>query len=75
MRRRQYSGRKRRCRFCTSADGVIDYKDIGLLQALTDERGRIRKARRTGTCRRHQSLVAQAIKRGREIALIPYTVD
>jgi len=73
--RREYSGRKRQCRFCVSRDEIIDYKDMKLLQAFTDERGRIRKARRTGACRRHQSRVAQAIKRAREIALIPYTTD
>jgi len=46
-----------------------------LLASFIDERGRIKKARQTGTCRRHQSRMAQAIKRAREMALLPYTTD
>ncbi len=70
-------GRKQKvCKFCVSPrTNVIDYKDIQLLRNFVDERGRIKKARQTGSCRRHQSRVAQAIKRAREIALLPYTTD
>ncbi len=70
-------GRKKKvCRFCTQRGAaVIDYKNIQLLGSFIDERGRIKKARQTGTCRRHQSRMAQAIKRAREMALLPYTTD
>lgn len=68
--------KKKVCRFCTQRGAaVIDYKNIQLLRSFTDERGRIKKARQSGTCRRHQSRMAQAIKRAREMALLPYTTD
>ena len=73
-RRREYPGRKRSCRFCAHPGAeVIDYKNLGLLIGYIDDRARIRKARRAGVCRLHQSQIAQAIKRAREIALLPYT--
>jgi len=56
-------------------ENVIDYKNVNLLKRYVDEDANIRKARQTGTCRKHQSRVAQAIKRAREIALIPYVPD
>lgn len=52
---------------------VIDYKNVRMLEQFMDDRKRIRKARQTGTCRRHQNRLAGAIKRAREIALVPYT--
>ena len=68
--------RKKVCIFCVSPrDNVIDYKNVNLLKRFLDEDARIRKARQTGTCRKHQSQVAMAIKRGREIALLPYVPD
>jgi small subunit ribosomal protein S18 len=56
-------------------ENVIDYKNVNLLKRYVDEDANIRKARQTGTCRKHQSRVALAIKRAREIALIPYVPD
>lgn len=68
--------RKKVCRFCARREAsAIDYKNLQLLRNYLDDRGRIKKARQTGACRRHQSQVAQAIKRSREIALLPYTMD
>ena len=72
-RRREWSGRKRQCRFCAQRRAQdIDYKNIELLEAFTDDRGRIRKARRGGVCRAHQSMLSAAIKRARQMALLPY---
>ena len=69
-------GRKKRCQFCVAgAELVIDYKNIGTLRQFMDDRSRIRKARQTGTCRRHQNQMAHAIKRCREIALVAYVAD
>lgn len=71
-------GRKRKkvCRFCVSPrENIIDYKNVNLLKRYLDEDSNIRKARQTGTCRKHQSRLAQAIKRAREIALIPYVPE
>src|ERR1700709_1199338 len=52
--------------------GVIDYKDIATLRKFISERGKIRSRRITGACRRHQTQVANAVKRARELALLPY---
>jgi len=68
--------RRKPCRFCIDRQGaVIDYKNVRLLQEFLDDRGRIRKARQTGTCRKHQRKLSRAIKRAREVALLPYTLD
>ncbi|NLG50824.1 MAG: 30S ribosomal protein S18 [Chloroflexi bacterium] len=60
------------CQFCVDKL-EIDYKDIALLRNYVGERGRILPRRKTGTCAKHQRLIAQAIKRARHIALLPYT--
>ncbi len=68
--------RKKVCVFCVDARGkVIDYKNVGLLKRFIDERGKIRKARAMGTCRTHQRKLSKAIKRAREMALLPYTLE
>lgn len=73
---RPHRGRRKRCKFCTSRQElVIDYKNVELLRQYLDDRSRIRKARQTGACRRHQSRLASAIKRSREIALVPYVTE
>ena len=50
----------------------VDYKNIGLLRRYVSDRGKIRTRRMSGACRRHQRLIAIAIKRAREMALLPY---
>jgi len=65
--------RKKPCLFCVEPRShVIDYKNLRLLEQYLDDRKRIRKARQSGTCRRHQARLADAIKRSREMALLPY---
>lgn len=69
-------GRRKHCSFCVARPPiVIDYKNVSLMRQYMDDRSRIRKARQTGTCRRHQNLIAAAIKRSREIALVPYVTE
>ena len=53
----------------------MDYKDLASLRRFISERGKIRSRRITGACRRHQSQVARAVKRARELALLPYVAD
>ena len=65
--------RPRVCRFCTEKDLVIDYKDVKSLRNLITERGKIIPRRIYGTCAKHQRHVAEAIKRARHLALIPYS--
>ncbi len=69
------TGRRKPCQFCRDKVDVVDYKDFGLLRRATSEKGKIRSARITGSCRRHQAQVARAIKRARELALLPYVGD
>lgn len=75
-RTQQRRGRRKQCQFCVSrTEIIIDYKNVNMLRQYLDDRARIRKARQTGTCRRHQSRLAGAIKRSREMALIPYVAE
>ncbi|MBA3412738.1 MAG: 30S ribosomal protein S18 [Actinobacteria bacterium] len=64
--------RRRSCYFCKEKVEVIDYKNFNQLRRYISERGKIRSRRITGACRRHQRQVAVAIKRAREMALLPY---
>ena len=67
-------GRKKVCRFCADKTAVIDYKDPNTLKLFVTERGKIIPRRISGNCAAHQRDVALAIKRGRQVALLPYTV-
>jgi small subunit ribosomal protein S18 len=69
--------RKRRkvCRFCESKANFIDYKDDRLLRRFISERGKIVPRRVTGNCAKHQRELTVAIKRGRILAMLPYTSE
>ena len=54
---------------------MVDYKDFPTLRRAMSEKGKIRSARITGACRRHQSQIARAVKRARELALLPYVAE
>jgi small subunit ribosomal protein S18 len=69
------SGRRKPCPYCKEKIEQVDYKDVGALRRFISERGKIRSRRITGACRRHQSQVARAIKRARELALLPYAAE
>lgn len=71
--RRDFRRRAKICQFCVEKDRVIDYKDVALLRQYVAEGGRIHSRRKTGTCAKHQRLLSRAIKRARQIALLPYT--
>ena len=64
--------KRKSCLLCKDHVREVDYKNISLLRRYLSERGKIRSRRMTGACRRHQRLVAVAIKRAREMALLPY---
>ncbi|GBE58498.1 30S ribosomal protein S18 [bacterium BMS3Abin01] len=66
------SQRRRYCHFCKDKVEEIDYKNYNQLKRYVSDRGKIRSRRVTGTCRRHQRQLAIAIKRAREMALLPY---
>lgn len=60
------------CAICESGVRIVDFKDERLLTRFLTERGKILPSRLSGTCGRHQRQLSRAIKRAREIALIPY---
>ncbi|MBI5097836.1 MAG: 30S ribosomal protein S18 [Nitrospirae bacterium] len=64
--------RKRYCKFCADKTSFIDYKDIKVLRSYLTERGKIVAGRMNGNCAKHQRELTQAIKRARNIALMPY---
>ena len=66
------SGRRKPCPYCRDKIDQVDYKDVSALRRLISDRGKIRSRRITGACRRHQSQIARAVKRARELALLPY---
>jgi small subunit ribosomal protein S18 len=70
----QRQPRRKYCQFCKEGTEHIDYKDVQLLRKYTTDRGKIKPRRVTGTCTQHQHDIANAIKRAREMALLPYVV-
>lgn len=60
------------CHFCKNKMDVLDYKDIKTLRRYVKDSGKIIPKRLTGTCSKHQRMVTNAIKRARNIALLPY---
>ena len=64
--------RRKSCYFCKEKVDEIDYKNVAQLRRYVSEKGKIRNRRITGACRRHQRQVAVAVKRAREMALLPY---
>ena len=67
--------RRKSCYFCKEKVEEIDYKNVNQLRRYISERGKIRSRRITGACRRHQRQVAVAVKRAREMALLPYVAE
>ncbi|MBR5135403.1 MAG: 30S ribosomal protein S18 [Clostridia bacterium] len=68
-------GRRKVCRFCADKVEFIDYKDVARLLNYVSERAKILPRRVTGTCARHQRELTVAIKRARQIALMPFISD
>ena len=69
------TSRRKVCGFCADKLETIDYKDINRLRRYITEKGKILPRRQTGTCAKHQRELTVAIKRARNIALLPYTLD
>ena len=67
--------RKKVCSFCVDKVTHIDYKDAAKLRRFVSERSKILPRRTTGTCAMHQRQLTEAIKRARQIALLPYVAD
>lgn len=67
--------RPRACRFCVDKVEYIDYKDVRTLMMAIPDRGKIQPRRISGICAKHQRKLTVAIKRARQLALIPYVTD
>ncbi len=67
--------RRKVCAFCVDKVDYIDYKNISRLRRFVSDRGKILPRRATGTCASHQRALTHAIKRAREIALLPFTAE
>jgi small subunit ribosomal protein S18 len=73
--RRGFFRRRRVCKFCVEKIDYINYKDVKLLAPFIPERGKIQPRRISGVCATHQRALQTAIKRARQIALVPYVTD
>ena len=67
--------RKKVCQFCADPNCTIDYKDVAKLRKFMSERGKILPRRVTATCAYHQRALTEAIKRARQLGLLPYSAD
>lgn len=73
---KQHKNKKKVCAFCEDKNlKFIDYKDVNRLKKYVTEKGKIIPSRQTGTCARHQRELTTAIKRARNIALLPFSGD
>ncbi|MBQ9949728.1 MAG: 30S ribosomal protein S18 [Clostridia bacterium] len=75
MRPRVRKTRRKVCQFCVDKVEYIDYKDASKLRGHITERGKIKPRRMSGVCAKHQRDLATAIKRARQVALLPYVAE
>lgn len=73
--RRGFFRRRRVCKFCVEKIDYVNYKDVKLLAPFIPERGKIQPRRISGVCAKHQRALQTAIKRARQVALVPYVTD
>ncbi len=73
--RRPMFRRRKICKFCAEKIDDINYKDVKLMASFVPERGKILPRRISGTCAMHQRKLQTALKRARQLALIPYVVE
>ena len=67
--------KKKVCAFCVAGEKNIDYKDVAKIRKYITEKGKILPRRQTGVCSYHQRELSNAIKRARNMALLPYVGD
>lgn len=67
--------KKKVCSFCIEKADSIDYKDVNKLRKYVTERGKILPRRISGNCAKHQRMTTEAVKRARNIALLPFTTE
>lgn len=74
-RPRDYRPRRKVCMFCVDKVREIDYKEVARLRRYISDRAKIEPRRKTGTCSKHQRRLSVALKRARQMALLPYNFD
>src|SRR5229473_6977563 len=67
--------RRKVCQFCVDKIKEVDYKDLGRLRRFLSDRAKIEPRRKTGTCAAHQRSLNVALKRARQLALLPFTAE
>jgi len=72
---RKFTPRRKVCQFCVDKIHEVDYKDLGRLRRYLSERGKIEPRRKTGTCAAHQRSLNVALKRARQLAMLPFTAE
>jgi small subunit ribosomal protein S18 len=72
---RKFTPRRKVCAFCVDKIKVVDYKDLARLRRFLSERGKIEPRRKTGTCAAHQRSLNVALKRARQLAMLPFTAE
>jgi len=72
---RKFTPRRKVCAFCVDKIKEVDYKDLGRLRRFLSERGNIEPRRKTGTCAAHQRSLNVALKRARQLAMLPFTAE
>jgi small subunit ribosomal protein S18 len=75
QRGRSLFRRRKVCKFCSEKIDYIDYKDVRMLMPFVPDRGKILPRRISGVCAPHQRALQTAIKRARQLALVPYVAD
>jgi len=73
--KRYFFRRRKVCKFCADKIDYVDHKDVKLLSSFVPERGKVLPRRMFGTCAEHQRKLTLAIKRARNIALLPFAAD
>ena len=73
--KRYFFRRRKVCKFCADKIDYVDYKDVKLLSSFVPERGKVLPRRMFGTCAEHQRKLTLAIKRARNIALLPFAAE
>jgi small subunit ribosomal protein S18 len=73
--RRGWKPRRKVCAFCLDKKRTINYKEISTSRRFLTEQGKIKSRRKTGTCAKHQRRLANAVKRARHLALLPFTAE
>src|SRR5438477_12925240 len=72
---RKFTPRRKVCQFCVDKIKEVDYKDLMRLRRFLSERGKIEPRRKTGTCAAHQRSLNVALKRARQLAMLPFTAE